>query len=281
MTASAFVDLIKLRLTCLALATTLVGFFLGTRGPVDNTVFFYTMLGAFLVGAGANTLNQYLERDIDAKMKRTESRPLPSGRLSARTVLQFGLAISAAGLVELYAAVNPLTGLLAALTLASYIFAYTPLKRMTPLNTFVGAIPGALPAVFGWTAAGGALGVEALCLFLLLYVWQLPHFFSIAWVYREDYSRGGLKMMAADSRPRGLAAKIAVYCAILVPISFLPTFVGMAGWAYLLSAALAGAVFLAFAVELVWGAMAHAKRFVSVSILYLMALIVTLMADKV
>jgi protoheme IX farnesyltransferase len=196
-------------------------------------------------------------------------------------VLRFGLGLSAAGLVELFLFTNPLTGVIAALTLGSYVLVYTPMKRLTRLNTFVGAVPGALPAVLGWTASGRGLGVEALCLFLILYVWQLPHFFSIAWVYREDYERGGLRMMAADAGPRGLAAKILVYCAILVPMTLLPTFTGLAGWAYFLSASCAGVVLLAFAIELVAGSMAHSRRFIAVSIFYLMAILVTMMADKV
>ena len=278
---AAYFQLAKPRLLALALATTLVGFFLAAAGSVNYGVLLSALAGAALIGAGANSLNQFLERDIDAKMRRTENRPLPSQKLGATAVLVFGLAAAVAGLIQLVITVNALTAFLAAATLASYVALYTPLKRVTHLNTFVGAIPGALPSVMGWTAAGGRLGVEAAILFCMVYLWQIPHFYAIAWVYREDYARAGLRMVTdLDVNGRGIAWRLFFYCLMLVPVTLLPTFSRMAGWAYFVVSGLAGIGFIFFALRLVLDAMAQAKRFVSLSIIYLTILIVALMADK-
>lgn len=278
---SHYLQLVKPRLTSLALATTLVGFFIASRRPVDHGLLIATLIGAACIGGGANALNQYLEREIDAKMKRTENRPLPSGKLRETSVLVFGAVLSLAGVVELMWCVNGVTSVIATLTLLTYVGIYTPFKRLTPLNTFIGAVPGALPIVMGWTAAGGALGMQAAALFLLLYVWQLPHFYSIAWVYKEDYARGGLQMASRfDVDGRRSAWRILVYSFVLLFASLLPTYAGITGWAYFMAALLAGACLILFAADLVWRRMAAARRFISISILYLMVIIVTMMADK-
>ncbi len=279
--ASDYLELVKPRLLSLALATVLVGFFLGVRGPVDHGALLGVLFGAALVGAGANALNQYLERDVDARMKRTENRPLPSGRLSPMSVFVFGLATSAAGVIYLFAAVNAMAAAMGVLTLVSYVLIYTPMKRKTYFNTFVGAIPGALPFVLGWTASGRALGVEVASLFLLLYVWQIPHFYAIAWVYRDDYKNGGLRMITGEDPDGGrIAWRILCFSVLMIPIGTLPTFTGLAREAYFVSAAFFGVVLTAFAARLVFRRMEGAKSFVSVSIFYLMAIIVAMMADK-
>src|SRR5262245_15305229 len=188
-------DLVKARLTFLVLLTTAVGCYLGGRGSLDLWLMGHTLLGTALVACGAAALNQLWERDYDARMRRTAGRPLPSGRLQPETVLIFGGACAAVGLIYLALLVNALTSLLGAATLGSYLFLYTPLKRVTWLNTAVGAVPGALPPLMGWTAARGELTGEGWALFAILFFWQIPHFLAIAWLYREEYERAGFVML--------------------------------------------------------------------------------------
>src|SRR2546423_8733790 len=188
-------ELLKARLTLLVLLTTLVGFYLGFRGSVDYWLMWHTLFGTALVASGASALNQLLEREYDAKMRRTQGRPLPSGRLQSHTVLIIGAAAALAGLVYLALTVNLLTCSLGAFSLLSYLFIYTPLKRVTWLNTAVGAIPVALPPLMGWTAARGELSSEGWALFAILAFWQLPHFLAIAWIYRDEYARAGFQML--------------------------------------------------------------------------------------
>src|SRR5437667_8839325 len=190
-----YADLFKARLTLPVLLTTMVGFYIGFRGPVNYWLMFSTLLGTALVASGASALNQLLEREYDAKMQRTLDRPLPSGRLQPVTVLIVGCFSAAIGLVYLALAVNLTTSVLGAFSLLSYLFLYTPLKRITWLNTAVGAVPGALPPLMGWTAARGELSGEGWALFAILAFWQLPHFLAIAWVYRDEYARAGFKML--------------------------------------------------------------------------------------
>ena len=279
--SSDYLALMKPKVTLAALATTLVGYVLASPSFQVSTPFLHVLLGSFLVGGGSNALNQYFERDVDQKMKRTENRPLPRGRLKPSHVLGFGLPVVALGVAELFFFVNHLTAVLGSLTFFSYVFAYTPLKRRTSMNTFVGALPGALPVVMGWTASRGALGAEPLILFLILFLWQIPHFFAIAWVHREDYRRSGLKMLPAeDPDGRQTALRIILYCALLLPATLLPFFVGFSGGLYLGSAALAGILLMALAVSLFRRRMQGAKQFVSASIYYLLILMVFLVVDK-
>lgn len=192
---AVYADLFKARLTFLVLLTTLVGFYLGYRGPVDYLLMLRTLLGTALVAGGASALNQLMERDFDARMRRTQDRPLPSGRLQPQTVLVVGAATATLGLVYLALAVNFVTSAIGAATLVSYLFIYTPLKRVTWLNTAIGAVPGALPPLMGWTGARGELSSDGWALFAILAFWQLPHFLAIAWIYREEYARAGFKML--------------------------------------------------------------------------------------
>ena len=192
---AVFADLVKARLTTLVLLTTLVGFYLGWRGAMDFALMFNMLAATALVASGAAALNQLLEREYDAKMRRTQDRPLPSGRLQPETVMLFGGACATAGLIYLALAVNLLTSVIGAVTLVSYLFIYTPLKRVTWLNTNIGAVPGALPALMGWTAARGELSGEGWALFAIVAFWQIPHFMAIAWIYRDEYARAGFKML--------------------------------------------------------------------------------------
>src|SRR5882724_10911723 len=194
---AVYADLTKARLTFLVVLTTLVGFYLGSSSPVNYWLMLHAVLGTALVASGASALNQLLEREHDAKMRRTKNRPLPSGRLQPTTVMVFGGVCSCAGLLWLALAVNLTTSVIGAVSLVSYLFIYTPLKRVTWLNTAVGAIPGALPPLMGWTAARGEITGEGWALFAILFFWQLPHFFAIAWIYKDEYAKAGFKMLPA------------------------------------------------------------------------------------
>jgi protoheme IX farnesyltransferase len=265
------------------LLTAAAGFYLGAGSRVDLWLLLHTLLGTALVAAGTNAFNQLRERDVDARMQRTRNRPLPSGRLSPRAAGIFAGVISVLGVVYLAVAVNRLTAGLAALTLTSYVLLYTPLKRRTSLNTLIGAVPGALPIVGGWTAAGGALGPAVLALFWILFLWQLPHFLALAWIYREDYRRGGLAMLAVadpDGRQTGWMALL--YALALLPVSLVPTLLGVTGARYFLGALVLGVAYLAVSVSLSRAATpARAWRVFFTSIVYLPALLTLMVLDKV
>lgn len=277
-----FSELVKLRLTALVLLTTFVGFYVGVRGGMDYALMLHTLMGTALVASGAAALNQLLERGLDAKMHRTEDRPLPSGRIRPETVLILGGAGAVVGLCYLALAVNLLTSLLGAVTLLSYLFVYTPLKRVTTLNTAIGAIPGALPPLMGWVAARGEITTAGWSLFAILFFWQLPHFLAIAWLYREDYARGGFAMLPvldADGRRTGRQA--VSHTLGLLPVSLSPFLLGIAGRAYLLGALALGLVFLWFAIRFARTLdKAQARRLFFLSIIYLPVLLGLLVWDK-
>ncbi len=264
------------------LLTAAAGFYLGSGAAVDVRLLLHTLIGVALVAAGTNAFNQVRERDVDARMRRTQGRPLPSGRVSPRAAALFAAAISLAGVLYLALAVNRVTAGLAALTLASYVLLYTPLKRKTTLNTLIGAVPGALPIVGGWTAAGGALGPAVAALFGILFLWQLPHFLALAWIYREDYRRGGLAMLSIDD-PDGwhTGHMVLLYAVALLPVSLLPTLLGVTGALYFF-----GALALGLAYAGVSFAMTRAVtdpwawRVFLVSIVYLPALLTLMVLDK-
>jgi protoheme IX farnesyltransferase len=273
------VELTKPRITFLVLITTLVGFYMGSRDGLNFLLLFHAILGTGLVASGASALNQYFERDLDARMVRTRNRPLPDGRLVPNEALVFSAAISAAGVIYLAFFVNLLTALIGAATLFGYILVYTPLKTRTALCTLIGAFPGAAPPVMGWTAARGEVDAVALSLFAILFLWQMPHFFAIAWIFTEDYTRAGFSMNVSGKRTARL---IILYCCALIPISVLPTFFGLTGMIYLLGAILFGFIYLGygFAVAL-FRSNTHAHRLLRVSVLYLPALLLLMMLDKV
>ena len=280
---AVLLDLTKFRLNALVLLTTLVGFYIGQRANLDYWLLLSTLLGTTLVAAGASALNQYLERDYDALMNRTRTRPLPSGRLQPDTALVFGAATASLGMIELAVMVNPLTSLLAAVTFVSYVGIYTPLKRITPLNTLVGAVSGALPPLMGWTAARGEITLEGWSLFAILFFWQLPHFMAISWLYREEYERAGFAMLSVFDRDGARTGRQAVCHTLgLLPISFCPFLLNMAGAWYLLGALFLGAMFLAAAIRFSRGlTRPQARRLFYLSVLYLPVLLGLMVFDKV
>ena len=241
----AYVVLTKPDVTFLVVITTVAGFYLGSRGPLDWPLLLNTLGGALLVAGGTAALNQYIEREMDSRMRRTAARPLPSGLLQPRDVLVFGVGTIAIGTAWLLLAVNWLAALVAVATCVLYLGLYTPLKTRTTLSTAVGAIPGALPPLIGWAAARGSLSLGGWVLFAILFFWQFPHFMAIAWIYREDYARAGIQMLpVVDKKGDATFRQIITTSAILVWVSALPSVVGMAGITYFFGALALGMILL-------------------------------------
>jgi protoheme IX farnesyltransferase len=280
---AVYADLTKARLTFLVVLTTLVGFYLGSPSPVHYLLMIHAVLGTALVASGAAALNQLLEREHDAKMRRTKNRPLPSGRLQPSTVMVFGGVCSCAGLLYLALAVNKTTSVIGAISLLSYLFIYTPLKRMTWLNTAVGAVPGALPPLMGWTAARGELTREGWALFAILVFWQLPHFLAIAWMYREEYAKAGFKMLPVVDPEGHRTGRQAVWHTLgLLPISLCPFLFRVTGPVYLIGALVLGLVFLWFSIQFARHmTIPRARQLFFASILYLPLLLIMMVLDKV
>ena len=241
----AYVALTKPDVTFLVVITTVAGFYLGSRGPLDWSLLLHTLGGTLLVAGGTAALNQYIEREMDAVMRRTASRPLPTGVLHAREVLAFGIGTVVVGTVWLALAVNWLSALIALATSLSYLCAYTPLKTRSTLATAVGAIPGALPPLIGWAAARGAITEGAWLLFAILFVWQFPHFMAIAWMYREDYKRAGIQMLPVVDASGDITFRVILsMSAVLVPLTLLPYVMGMTGMSYFFGALILGILLL-------------------------------------
>jgi len=280
---SVYAELFKARLTFLVLLTTLAGFYLGYRGPVNYLLMLHALAGTALVAAGASALNQLLEREHDSKMRRTQTRPLPSGRLQPQTVLVVGSACAAVGLIYLGLAVNLITAILGACSLISYVFVYTPLKRVTWLNTAVGAIPGALPPLMGWTAARGELSSEGWALFAILAFWQLPHFLAIAWMYRDEYAKAGFQMLPViDPEGHRTGRQAVSHTLGLLPISLCPFIFKLTGPIYLAGALLLGFAFIWFAIQFARQlTIPRARQLFYVSILYLPLLLGLMAFDKI
>jgi protoheme IX farnesyltransferase len=280
---AVFADLVKARLTALVLLTTFVGFYLGETGSVNCLLMFHALSGTALVAAGAAALNQLLERDYDARMRRTASRPLPSGRLQPAAVAIFGGVCSVAGLIYLAVAVNPLTSVVGAVTSISYLFIYTPLKRVTWANTLVGAIPGALPPLMGWTAARNELSGEGWTLFALVAFWQIPHFMAIAWLYREEYAKAGFIMLPNIDADGSRTAQHAVGNTVaLFIVSLCPFLLKMNGQIYLATAMILGAGYFWCAVRFARQLTpARARQLFLASIIYLPLLLAAMVCDKV
>jgi protoheme IX farnesyltransferase len=238
--ARDYAELTKLRVTTLVVMTAWCGFYFGSLKSGVSALcweLFHALLGIGLVSAGTAALNEVMEHDIDGQMRRTAQRPLPSGRMRLGTAAIAGILMTVGGAFYLGRALNPLTGWLSLLTAAVYLAAYTPLKKVHPVCTFVGAFPGAMPGVLGWTAARGRLELGALVMFAIVFFWQFPHFFSIAWLYREDYAAGRIRMLpVVEPEGRSTAQRILAYSLALIPVSLAPTFLGMAGRIYLLGA---------------------------------------------
>jgi protoheme IX farnesyltransferase len=268
---SAYIELTKPRITSLIMLTSAAGFCLGSRGPVDYFLLAHAMIGVMLLSSGIGTLNQYLERDLDGLMRRTADRPLPTGRLLPFEALWFGVLLTATAEVYLAVFTNVLTAFLGLTVIAGYLFVYTPLKTRTTLSTAVGAFPGAMPPLIGWTAARGEIDVAAWVLFAILFLWQFPHFLAIAWMYREDYGRAGIRMLPVvepDGRVTG--QQIIAYALMLVPVSLLPKVLGLSGNVYLVVALVLGLLFVASSVRAALSkSNQHARQLLLASVLYL------------
>jgi heme o synthase len=275
-------ELIKARLTLLVLLTTAVGFYLGSESPVDYMALFHVVFGTAAAAAGAAALNQWWERRADALMRRTRVRPIPAGRMPPLQALLVGIALSFFGVGYLAIVCNLLSAALTALTIAIYIFAYTPMKRASTANTAVGAIPGAIPPLIGWAAARGSIGAGAWALFAIIFLWQLPHFFAIAWIYREDYSRAGFRMISSDDRSGERSASQSVFfCILLLVIAGLPAFLGIANFVYLAAELLLGGLFVAVAMRFLRTRTPSAARSLFIaSIVYLPLLLGVLVLTK-
>ncbi len=243
-----YIALAKPDVTFLVVITTVAGFYLGSQHGLDWLLLVHTLCGTMLVAGGTAALNQYVERDMDAVMRRTASRPLPTGQLQPLEVLAFGAGAIFVGALWLALAVNALAGSIALATCLLYLGAYTPLKKRTPLATAVGAFPGALPPLIGWAAATGSISLGGWILFAILFFWQFPHFMAIAWMYREDYTRAGIKMLpVVDPKGDATFAQIIWTAAVLVPVSLLPSLAGMAGIRYFFGALVMGMMLLQIA----------------------------------
>ena len=277
-----FAELFKARLTLLVLLTTAAGFYLGAESPINYAALFHVVFGTAAAAAGAAALNQWWERKLDALMRRTRTRPVPAGRMRPAEALTLGVALSVLGVSYLAATGNALSATLAALTIVIYIFGYTPLKRASTANTVVGAIPGAIPPMIGWVAARGAIEAGAWSLFAILLLWQLPHFFAIAWMHREDYSRAGFRMISSDDRSGERSASQSVFfCILLLVIGGLPAFVGVVTFAYLAIELVLGGLFVAVAMRFLKARTARAARLLFItSIVYLPLLLAALVLTK-
>ena len=268
---AAYVSLTKPRIVVMVLVTVGVGFLLGARGSAHPATLSLTLLGTALVAGGASTLNQWMERARDARMRRTANRALPRGRLGAVEAASFGAGLGLAGTAILLWGANWLAAAVAVSTLLLYVFVYTPLKPWTTLNTAIGAIPGALPPVIGWAAATETLGIEAFSLFLIVFLWQFPHFLAIAWIYREDYARGGLKMLPGVDPQGALTGRQAtIYALALIPAGLLPATIGLAGPVYFIGALVLGLLYLVAAIQF-WTGVSEstARRLLRMSFFYL------------
>ena len=279
---AAYVELTKPRITFLIVLTAAAGFALASTGHVDYTALVRAMIGIALLSSGIATINQFMERDLDGLMRRTANRPLPSGKLLPWEALAFGVSLTVVAEVYLAALVNPLTGLLGLTVIAGYLFGYTPLKTRTSLSTMVGAFPGAVPPLIGWAAARGEISLEAWVLFAILFLWQFPHFLAIAWMYREDYARAGILMLpVVEPDGRVTAQQIVVYTLLLLPVSLLPTALGVSGKVYFVGAIVLGLLFLYSSVRAALSkSRQEARRLLLASVIYLPLLFILMVLDR-
>ncbi|MBX9599420.1 MAG: heme o synthase [Bryobacteraceae bacterium] len=277
-----YIALTKPRITWLILMSTGVGFWFGLRDALDWWVLLHAMVGTGLIASGTAALNQWYEREADAKMRRTQDRPLPAGRLTAGRAAAFSIALSIAGFLELGFGANWLTAWLGAFTLATYLFLYTPLKRRTPHSTTIGAVPGAMPPLIGFAASAGELNAQAWVLFAILFLWQFPHFYAIAWLYREDYARAGIRMLPVVEPSGESTARRMVFCSLaLVPVTLLPTFLGMTGSLYLAAAIVLGGWFVFATMKIMADrSLVQARNVLLASVIYLPVLYALLVLDR-
>lgn len=288
-----YAELTKLRVTTLIVMTAWCGYFFGAHQagvPWFSSGLLHALLGIGLVSSGTAALNEVMEYDVDARMRRTAQRPIPAGRMSLLHAAIVGVIAAVGGSIYLAIFTNPLTGLLTFLTSVVYLAAYTPLKRISAICTFVGAFPGAMPGVLGWTAVRGRLEWGTLVLFAILFIWQFPHFFSIAWLYREDYAKGAIRMLpVVEEDGRSTARRIIVYSLTLIPISIIPSFMGMAGRIYLVGAVVLGLSLLYFGVRLAFlnlplataQSKMRARHVLQATVIYLPLLFALMMSNSV
>ena len=287
-----YAQLTKARVTTLIIMTAWCGFFFGARKaglPVMSWSLLHALLGIGMVSSGTAALNEVMEHEVDGKMRRTARRPIPSGRMSLLHASMVGGLLAIGGSIYLVCFTNWLTGLLTFLTSLVYLLAYTPLKRISPLCTFVGAFPGAMPGVLGWTAARGRLDWDTLALFAILFLWQFPHFFAIAWIYREDYAKGAIRMLpVVEPDGRSTSLRILLYSLALLPISLAPAFLGMTGRIYLGGAVVLGLTYIFFSARMTCTGLPvansksrdYARQLFRCSILYLPLLFVLMMSNS-
>jgi heme o synthase len=278
-----YLALTKPRITLLVVLTALAGYLVGARNPFQTLTWMHLTVGVMCLSAGISTLNQYLERRIDGLMRRTKDRPLPSGKMEPVRALIFGVGLSTIGELYLYLAINPLTAICGAVAFASYLFLYTPLKTRSSLSTAVGAIPGAIPPVMGWVAARGELSLEGWVLFAILFLWQFPHFLAIAWLYREDYARAGICMLPVVE-PEGevTGQQIVNYTILLLPVSLIPAWLGLAGGIYAGGAVLLGVGLLYVSVRTALSiSRQQARRLLQASVAYLPLLFALMALNRI
>jgi len=278
-----YIELTKPTITWLILMSTAIGYYFGLRGgELHIPTLLHALLGTGLLASGTATLNEWFEREADAKMRRTRMRPIPSGRVTPRNALIFGIALSVAGSLDLLLAVNLLAAVWGMLSLTTYLFLYTPLKSRTPHSTTIGAFPGAMPPLIGYAAAAGKLGAEAWILFAILFLWQFPHFLSIAWIYREDYGRAGIVMLpVVEPDGKSTALQIATSSALLIPASLAPAYVNMSGQVYVFGALALGLVFLYAGLRVVFERTnLRARHVLRASVIYLPLLFGLMLLDR-
>lgn len=280
---AAYVELTKPGITRLVSLTAAAGYYMASRGGIDVAGLIHTVIGTALVASGASALNQYMERDADARMRRTASRPIPAERVTPRQAVVFATLLSLFGVGYLLVLVNAAAAIADAITLLIYVFAYTPLKRVTSLSTLLGAVPGALPILAGWVAAGGSLGdAGAWTVFAILFLWQIPHFLALAWMFRDDYRRGGFVMLSLDDDDGGRTALQSVnYAFALALVSTAPSFVGLTGRIYLVGAIALGLALVAVSASVLRRRTDRdARRLFFASVIYLPLLLVLMVVDK-
>jgi protoheme IX farnesyltransferase len=281
-----YIALTKPRITWLILMSTGIGYFFGLKthfsGLASWLLLIHTLVGTGLVASGTAALNQWYEREADSRMRRTEKRPLPLGKMKPSSAMWFGILVAFAGLVELWFGANPLTAMLGFATLGSYLGLYTPLKQRTHLATVIGAVPGAMPPLIGYAAANGSLTLEALALFVILFIWQFPHFLAIAWMYREDYARAGIQMLpVVEPDGQSTSRQIVGYASTLIPVSLFPVFLGMSGKIYFFGALALGIWFLYTGVRVAFDRTnQRARQVLLVSVIYLPVIYGLMVLDR-
>jgi len=280
----AYIELTKPRILMSVLITTTIGYYLGTQGSLyPLSPFLYLLLGTFFMCSGSSVLNHYLEREFDSKMLRTQNRPLPAGIITPSKALNFGIILILIGLPLLYIKVNILTAFLSLLTSFLYIMVYTPMKRVSWLNTTVGAVPGAIPPLGGWAAATGTLNFDAGMLFLILFIWQHPHFYAIAWIFKEDYKRAGFKMLPCiDPNGARTMTQVKWFTLALIPISLNPVMTGISGWIYFVGVLLSGLALLYFAkIFTASRSVKDARNLLKATVMYMPVWLILIILDKI